>query len=137
MWLDNGSHSLRGCADKTRSYTSIIRRTWPRLIKQAIEPALDEALAPLAYRLWRHPRAARNLATGQTLRRRKHDARTRRQRLRCAAAPRPFGELIVLLHRQRYLFKLRSATHSSLPDVHYEIGHRSSTNVQRINNSRR
>jgi len=103
----------------------LARGAWPRLIKQAIEPALEEALAPLAYRLWRHPRAARNLATGQTLGRRKHDARTRRQRPRCAAAPRPLGELMVLLHRQRYLFKLRSATHSSLPDVHYGLEERS------------
>src|SRR5271169_58675 len=92
----------------------LARRTGPRLIEQAVEPPLKKATAPLAHGLTHDATALGYLAVVRPLCARQDDVRTQGQILRGLMPPRPFDQLIVLLHRQLQLLELRSPAHRSL-----------------------
>jgi len=85
-----------------------------RGIEQSVQPLLDKAAAPLAYRLYRHATTLRNLPIGRPLCTRQHDARPQRKRLRGGATPRPFQQPIVLFGRERQLRQCPSRNHVRL-----------------------
>src|SRR3954468_1856237 len=75
----------------------------PRLIEQAIQTLLGEAVAPLGHHRTTDPKPLGDLCVLDPVGGRQHDPRALRQRLRRRPAPRPRLKLHALLARQRDL----------------------------------
>lgn len=70
------------------------RSARPRLVRQAVQPRLEEPAPPLAHRRQAHADPFGDLLVRQSLRARQHDPATQRQSLRRPAAPGPTLQLV-------------------------------------------
>jgi len=86
--------------------TDLARLTGALGIEQPIQPQIKESLPPFAHHLHGHLKTLGDIPVQFAMRARRQYMRPRNDRARALAASRPFGQTVVLFHRQRQLRQL-------------------------------